>query len=144
MAKNNRRNSGWARTKTYPHKRHPARYRKRGNDEIDYLTFTHSETVQLPNGDIVQTIPLTDNISEQEREDNKRKGLKPEQNRSYVFPKLYRGKRSALQSEVEGLSLVPEDKEKVDRLFNELPVENVPTTGGSGHYHRRRKRKNKE
>ncbi len=141
MAKKNRRNTGWAHTKKYPHKNHPATYRRRGNDEIDYITFTHSDEVQLPNKKKVKTIPLSDNVSKQEREDNKRKGLKQGENKSYAFPKVFRGKRSALHSETKDFSLTKEDKKLVDKLFNELPVENVPTTGGSGKFSKREKKR---
>lgn len=40
----NRKNTGWAKTKSYPHERHPATYRRKsaGSDDIEYITFTHS------------------------------------------------------------------------------------------------------
>lgn len=45
----NRRNTGWARTKEYPHKKHPATYRRKstGSDDIEYITFTHSPEVDF-------------------------------------------------------------------------------------------------
>ena len=58
---------GWAKTKFFPHKRHPARYKRVGKDEVEYLTFTHSPKVDLGEGKEVDTIPLTSNVSEEER-----------------------------------------------------------------------------
>lgn len=123
--------SGWAHTKKYPHENHPARYKKQDKDNIDYLTFTHSDVVELPNGEKVETIPLTSNIDPSERG----------QTNSKVFPKVFKGKRSSLGPEAEGFSLTKEDKEIVDKLFKELPVEEVPVTGGSGQYRKRSKKK---
>lgn len=116
--------SGWAKTKTYPHKRHPAKYKKHGSDQIDYLVFTHSDEVNMPNGTKVKTIPLSSNINPAERG----KSI------SHVFPKVFRGKRSALGSEANDFSLTPEDKKTVDKLFDELPVQYVPTTGGENKF----------
>lgn len=142
MAKKPRqRKTGWAHTKKYPHKNHPARYRKRGSDEIEYITFTHSEEVEMPNGEVVKTIPLTDNVSKQERAENKRKGLNNGENKSYAFPKLFRGRRSALQAEAKDFSLVEADQEIVNKLFDELPVEDVPVTGGAGKFKKKAKKR---
>ena len=50
--KNNRkRTTGWAKTKSYPHERHPATYRRKGvgSDDIEYITFTHSAEVDFDN-----------------------------------------------------------------------------------------------
>ena len=120
-ANNNRRRnrSGGAFTKLFPHVHHPARYkRKRGtSDEIDYMTFTHSPVIEydlnadgvksliekLPaervtygeNGKVfVSTIPLADNISIKERNEDKGKE-EQDKRKSYANPTVYRGKRSA-------------------------------------------------
>lgn len=119
--KNNRsrKSSGFAHTKKYPHERHPAHYRKKGADDIEYLTFTHSDEVILRNGESVKTIPLKSNITPSER--GKRK--------SYVYPKVYLGKRSALGKDTNEYSIPLEDKADVDRFFRELPKEKVKFTG---------------
>ena len=121
MAKKNRarKSSGFAFTKKYPHENHPANYNRIGNDDIEYLTFTHSEKVDLPNGKKVKTIPLKSNISPSER--GKRK--------SHVFPKVFQGKRSALGKDTKEFSLPPEDKDTISRLFRDLPKERVRYTG---------------
>lgn len=124
QSKNRRGNSGWAFTKKYPHRNHPAKFNKEGKDDIKYLTFTHSSEVTLPDGTKVTTIPLTSNINKNERGDAK----------SYVFPKVYKGKRSALGKGTNDFSLTSIDKKLVDKLFDELPVENVSKTGGAGQY----------
>lgn len=133
MAKKKKRSrsTGWAHTKKYPHERHPAHYRKKGNDDIEYLTFTHSEEVDLPNGKKVTTVPLQNSITPSER------GTR----RSYVFPKVYEGKRSALGKETSEYSIAPEDKTTVHTLFKTLPREKVPVTGGSSQYRKRKKKK---
>ena len=97
MAKKNRarKSSGFAFTKKYPHENHPANYNRIGNDDIEYLTFTHSEKVDLPNGKKVKTIPLKSNISPSER--GKRK--------SHVFPKVFQ--TSAKHGKANSLSFCP-------------------------------------
>ena len=49
----NRKNTGWARTKEYPHKKHPATYRRKstGSDDIEYITFTHSPEYEVHGND---------------------------------------------------------------------------------------------
>lgn len=129
MAKkgNRRSKSGWAYTKKYPHENHPARFRKITSDDIDYLTFTHSDKIDLPDGRSVQTIPLHGNIKQSEQGKSK----------SYVYPKVFRGKRSALGAKTTEFNLSPTDKQTVDKLFDTLPSENVPITGGAGQYRKR-------
>lgn len=137
MAKQKRRKrrSGWARTKDYPHKKHPAHYKRvgPGNDDIEYITFTHSKLVEI-GGNEIETIPLSDNISPAEREKNKKENIPTEDNRSYAYPKVYKGKRSALKEEVNEFDPVTADKEMIADLYNILPKENVPMTGGKGKY----------
>ena len=76
--KNNRsrKNTGWAKTKSYPHERHPATYRRKsaGSDDIEYITFTHSPAVELKGGKTERTVPMLDNVSPAERKKNKAEG----------------------------------------------------------------------
>lgn len=139
--KNNRkRSTGWARTKDYPHKKHPANYKRTGKDDIEYITFTHSDEVDL--GDKkVRTIPLSDNISPAEREKNKRENKKYGENRSYAYPKVFVGKRSALGKETDEFSPVDFDKKRIDKMFEVFPRENVPETGGKTKYRQNQKKK---
>lgn len=118
MKKGHKKKTGFAETKTYPHKNHPARYRRNGvnNDDIEYITTTHHEEVLL-NGKLVNTIPLDNNINPKERKDLNQK--------SYVYPMVYVGKRSHLGKERNDLSLIGKDIEKVSKLFDTLPRETV-------------------
>lgn len=128
-----RKTGGWAHTKSYPHKNHPANYRYvgNGNDDIEYLTFTHSREVVMPNGKTVITLPLCDNISIKERKENKNKNLKSYENPSYVFPMVYVGKRSALHQESKDFKPVSIDKWFIDFLFKVLPRRNITYTSNS-------------
>lgn len=142
--KNNRkRTTGWAHTKNYPHESHPATYRRKGvgSDEIEYLTFTHSDKVQLRNGKVEQTVPLLDNISPAERKENKTLGRKFGENRSYAYPKVYEGKRSALLNETKEFEPVEFDKKRIKKMFEIFPRENVPVTGGKSKYKRKNNNK---
>ena len=130
--KNNRkRTTGWARTAFFPHKKHPATYRRKGvgSDEIEYLTFTHKDEVDLSNKK-VRTVPMLDNISPAERRKNKEQGKKPGENRSYAYPKVFVGKRSALKEESDEFDPVEFDKDRIKTMFDIFPRENVPVTGG--------------
>lgn len=112
-----KKKAGFANTKEYPHRKHPARYKKTGQDDsIMYLTTTHHEEV-LINGKVVKTIPLDNNIDPKERNMPNKK--------SYVYPKVYVGKRSHLGKERKDLSLIGNDINKVEELFDTLPKENV-------------------
>lgn len=134
--KNNRKRSfGWADTKRIPHKKHPANFRRNGrdSDNVKYLTFTHSPIIEIKVGDkikVVHTIPLTDNISKKERAENKRNGLKAGENRSYVFPLVFNGSRSALGKNNEDYSPVPADRVIIDTLFLALPEMVTPVSRG--------------
>lgn len=114
----NKKTSGFADTRDYPHKDHPANYRLTGRDSIEYITFTHWPQVKLKNGKVIDTIPLTSNIDPRERKTDKNII-------SYAYPKEFVGKRSALGKKRTDLSLVPKDKEIVDILFLELPTQHV-------------------
>ena len=132
MAKKNQpRRSGWAYTKWYPHKNHPAFWRKKGRakDDIEYLTITHSSKITFDDGVSVEGLPLSDSISPKEREENK--GLPKGQKRnSYVVPYVYEGKRSSLGTKTNEFSFLPEDYQTIQRRFSELPRKKVPQTGG--------------
>ena len=136
--KNNRkRSTGWAHTKKYPHERHPANYIRKVGDKIEYITFTHSPEVHLSNGAVIQTVPMADNVSKKEREANKRKGLKRGDNRSYAYPVVFEGRRSALHSEiVDEFEPTPFDKARIETMFKIFPRVNVVSTGGGGKYRR--------
>lgn len=113
---------GFAKTKEDPHRMHPAFYRKKSSDEIDYVTFTHSPIVYDEKGNpIAVTIPLTSNISPKER------GKKI----SYIYPKSYNCKRSALGIEENDYSLTKEDKKIVLDSLDTLPKEQIKKTSNS-------------
>ena len=128
--KNNRkRSTGWAHTKQFPHKRHPAYFRKTGQDDIEYVTFTHSGKVDfdidnkrkpIEKQDIVKTRKLKVNIDKTE----KNKG-----EYSHVIPRVYEGKRSALGAGTNKYKLAEEDKPTVDDIFKNGKRYKVPRTG---------------
>lgn len=123
-SKNGRQRSkyGFAATKEEPHKKHPAFYRKNSSNDIDYITFTHSTDVDDENGNqTIKTIPLTSNINPKER--GKRI--------SYMYPKSYKGKRSALGKEETKYSLTKEDKKIVLDALDTLPKEQIKKTSNS-------------
>lgn len=136
--KNNRkRSTGWAKTKKYPHERHPANYIRKVGDKIEYITFTHSPEVHLSNGAVVQTVPMSDNVSKVERERAKREGKTRFETRSYAYPVVFEGKRSALHNEIVGeFEPTPFDKSRIETMFKIFPRVSVLVTGGSGHYKR--------
>lgn len=141
--KNNRkRKTGWAKTKSYPHERHPATYRHNGtnSDDIEYITFTHSDEVDFGKKKI-RTVPLLDNVSPAERRKNKELGKKPGENRSYAYPKVFVSKRSALHAETDEFEPVEFDKKRIGKMFEVFPRENVPVTGGKSKYRQRQKKK---
>ncbi len=111
--------SGFARTKTYPHKRHPANYRKKDNDLIEYVTFTHSDEVLIGNQKI-KTKSLSKNI------DKRKQG----EGVSKVLPIVFEGKRSSLGKE-EKLYLSKEDFLIVEEIFKSSPHKKVPITKNS-------------
>lgn len=136
-----RKNTGWAETKVYPHENHPAHYRKKDQDSIEYITFTHSSEVKQRDGGKIQTVPMKDNISPAEREKNKQKGLKSGENRSYAYPKVFEGKRSALHKETADYEPVDFDKKRIKKMFEVFPREKVPITGGATKYRDRKKKR---
>lgn len=130
-------------TKQYPHKKHPAKYRYDNNDEVKYITFTHSPEIELNDGQTIQTVPLSENISPEERKKNKQEGKKRGENRSYAYPKVFKGKRSSLGSETTKFKPTEFDKKRINKMFEIFPEENVPVTGGEGQYRKRKKSKKK-
>lgn len=136
--KNNRkRRTGWAHTKKYPHENHPANYVRNVGDKIEYITFTHSPEVHLSNGAVVQTVPMSDNVSKIEREKAKREGKTRFETRSYVYPVVFEGRRSALHNEIVGEFEPTEfDKARIETMFKVFPRVTVLVTGGSGKYKR--------
>ena len=143
MAKKNnrkRKSSGWAYTKDYPHAGHPTNYRRKASsrDDVEYITFTHSSEVDLGNKK-VRTVPLLDNISPEERRRNKAQGKKFGENRTYAYPKVFVGKRSALYRETEEFSPVDFDKKRINKMFKVFPRENVPVTGGKSKHRQKKK-----
>lgn len=143
MAKKNKRKrtTGWARTKDYPHKKHPATYRRKstGSDDIEYITFTHSDEVDFGENKKIRTVPLKDNISPAERKKNKEQGKKHGENRTYAYPKVFVGKRSALKEESDEFNPVDFDKQRINKMFDTFPRENVPVTGGKAKYNQKKK-----
>ena len=62
MSKKRVKKDGWAITKWKHHKNHPAYYRKKGTNKIEYVTFTSSKVVDFGDEKIV-TQPLKRNIN---------------------------------------------------------------------------------
>lgn len=144
MAKKNRSRKGkwgWAKTKSFPHERHPATYYRNSadNDNIEYITFTHSSEVDFGEKGKVRTVPLFDNISPTERKKNKQAGKKFGENRSYAYPAVFVGKRSALGKETEEFEPVEFDKKRIGKMFQVFPRESVPVTGGKSKYRQKKK-----
>ena len=110
VKKRSRRKKGFARTRSYPLKNHPAFYRKRGNDDIEYITFTHSENVIFDNGEILATRELQRNINPKSIRENGKK--------SYAVPRVYTGKRSSLKNELPDYVIDDLDKSLIEELFN--------------------------
>ena len=128
--KNNRKRlTGWAHTKKYPHKNHPAYFRKKGQDDIEYVTFTHSSEVDfdkdnkkkpIEKHDKVVTKKLNKNI------DSKRKG---DSKYSHIVPRVYEGTRSALGTGTNDYKLDNADIPLVDSIFQNAKRYKVPFTG---------------
>jgi hypothetical protein len=125
-----KRSTGWAKTKRIPHKRHPALFRKKSGDDIEYITFTHSKIVDfdkdnkkkpLEKHDIVKAEPLNVNIG------NDEKGEKL----SYVVPRVYDGKRSALGEGTTDYKLDKSDESLIDKIFETGKHYKVEYSGNS-------------
>lgn len=118
----NRNTSGFAKTKKVPHENHPAFFKRKGQNEVEYVTFTHSDEVDLGGKKKVKTIPLTDNIAPEERGTDKK---------SHAYPKVYEGKRSALGKGEKKYNLTPKSRKVVEDVFENCPREKVKYTGNS-------------
>lgn len=125
--KRTRKTNGYADTKHYPHKNHPARYRKTNKDTVEYVTLTHHKFVVM-NDKVYETIPLNDNIDKRIQKTNKNK---KDKEISYVYPKVFVGKRSALGKENKNYELILKDNNLVNDLFKSLPKENISYTTNS-------------
>ena len=108
LNKRSRRKNGFARTKNYPFKNHPAFYKKLGNDYIEFITFTHSDSVDFPEGK-VETKELRVNINYKDSKEKQRK--------SYVVPKVYESKRSALKNELHDFRVDKVDMPLIEDVF---------------------------
>lgn len=137
MARRKRKTYGWAITKRYPHKGHPAYYKhlEKNNNDILYWIFTHSKKVTFDDGSVIETKDLGGNINPKEPK------YKPngELNNSYIIPKTYRGKRDALGKDIDKVYELKGDIfKKFTTLITDFVCEYVPFTSNS------KKKKNKE
>ena len=131
MAKNNNRKrpTGWAHTRQFPHKRHPAYFRKTGQDDVEYVTFTHSSKVDFDKSDKAKSINKHDIVETRRLSVNIDKTDKNKGKYSYVVPRVYEGKRSALGSGTNKYKLADKDKPIVDDIFNNGKRYKVLQTG---------------
>lgn len=122
-----RRSFGWAYTKKYPHLNHPAYYRKQDLDDIEYVTFTHSELVEFDDEPVpVSTRKLNYNIDKKQKNNPKdSKGY------SHVVPRVYQGKRSALGNETSKYRIHSEDWSLIGSIFKSGKRIKVPYTSNS-------------
>ena len=111
------RKNGWAHTKNYPHKRHPAYYRKVKDNLVEYVTFTHSLFVDLDKNNknipkeehrIIHCIRLNDNIN----------GYNKDNDYSYVLFRVFVGNRSGLGKETKEFHLSVVDMKIINFVFN--------------------------
>ena len=122
MAKKRYKKTGFARTKRYPFLNHPAFYKRKGNDDVEYVTFTHSSEVELDDEKVI-TKELNVNIN---REDPSEKNRK-----SRVIPRVYKGKRSSLHKELIGFKLDSSDRTLIENIFSSSKIINIPYTNNS-------------
>lgn len=128
--KNNRkRSAGWAHTKKYPHKNHPAYFRKTGQDDVEYVTFTHSCEVDFDKDNKAKPIEKHDIVKAQKLKVNIDKTEKNKGEYSHVVPRVYEGKRSALGAGTNKYKLAEDDKTTVDYIFKNGKRYKVPRTG---------------
>ena len=114
----NKKIIGFAFTKSVPVKNHPAQFRqKKGSDYIEYITFTHSDRVDLDrwNKDLpleqhrfIKTEELIKNININERNTGEK---------SFAVPIVYEGKRTLLGRQVMGFEIFVDDRKKIDSIF---------------------------
>ena len=125
-----KRKTDWAHTKEVPHKNHPAYFKKKGGDNIEYVTFTHSNSVDfdkdsnkpLEEHDIVETRQLQVNI------DKTKKGS---DEKSHVVPRVYIGTRSSLGKGTNKFELSELDEPLIDEIFKTAPRYPIPKTSNS-------------
>ena len=128
--KNNRkRSTGWAHTKKYPHKNHPAYFRKTGPDDVEYVTFTNSCEVDFDKDNKAKPIEKHDIVKAQKLKVNIDKTEKNKGEYSHVVPRVYEGKRSALGAGTNKYKLAEDDKTTVDYIFKNGKRYKVPRTG---------------
>lgn len=125
-----KRSTGWAHTKQFPHKRHPAYFRKSGQDDVEYVTFTHSEEVDFDKDNKAKPIEKHDVVKTRRLKVNIDKTEKSQGEYSHVIPRVYEGRRSALGSGTNKYKLAEEDKPIVDDVFKNGKRYKVPYTGG--------------
>lgn len=115
MKKKRIKKDGWAITKRKPHKNHPAYYRKKGSNDndIEYVTFTHSKKVDF-NGNEVVTIRLNKNINKKENDTKY----------SHVVPIVYDGKRDSLGKKTNDFYLSKDDYDLVMDIFKNASKKN--------------------
>jgi len=123
-----KRKSGFADTRRYPFKQHPAYYRQLSSDEVEYTTFTKRDPANI-NGEIVPVKRLSNNINPQ------KKGKEP----SNVVDRVFVGKRSSLHRNKATYKFASkEDKDIVEGILNNSYRVRVDHTSNS------KKKKNKQ
>lgn len=123
MKKGHQKKCGFARTKRYPGKRHPAFYRNLSSDEVEYVTFTKHNPANI-NGKIVEVRELSNNINPDKR------GKTP----SNVVELVFEGKKSALHKNEDTYNFASKkDKEIVEDVFKTAPRVKVNFTSNSKH-----------
>ncbi len=122
MKKNNRKQkrSDFAWTKKIPHANHPAYFKRRGNNDIEYVTFT-SNTNPIIDGKRVKSRKLQHNV------DPSKEGISD----SHILDRVYVGKRNSLSSRIKGYRISKTDKQTIEDVFNTAPRINIPYTGNS-------------
>lgn len=125
-----KRSTGWAHTKWKPHKNHPAYFRKTGQDDVEYVTFTHSETVDFDKDNKAKPIEKHDVVKTRRLKVNIDKTEKNKGEYSHVIPRVYEGRRSALGSGTNKYKLAEEDKPIVDNIFKNGKRYKVSHTNG--------------
>lgn len=132
MGNRNKRN-GWAKTKEKPHKRHPAYYEHKDkfSDSIWYWLFTHSSVVEEEDKSLTNTIKMNSNIEASERGKKK----------SFLYPKRFSGKRSALGKKETKFSFTDEDYNLFHSLKDNLETVNVTYTSNSKNKKKKKKRR---
>lgn len=130
--KNRKNRTGWARTKKTPHENHPAFFKRdnRDSDRIKYVTFTHSQEVNLE-GAVIKTIKLNNNISNSPKEEGRD---------TYVFPRVYEGKRSSLGGNASEFKFSSsEDKNLIHNMIDTMPTIKINYISNSSSKNKKKK-----